>query len=95
MQDDKIFLLRDGSPKIIMENASEEKLLNIGAVIVCQNISKEDTLQDTEKGYYESFIWKKGIGLWEYRSGYGARREHMEIFLPILKNYSMIKQAAC
>ncbi len=103
--DNKIFLIRDSSPKIIMENASEEKLLNIGAVIVCQNSSKEDTLQDTEKGFhesitieenlciyrsynnlvetgfYESFTWKKGIGLWEYRSGYGAGREHMEICL--------------
>ena len=32
-----------------------------------------------ETGYYESFIWKKGMGLIGYRSGYGAERDSIEL----------------
>ena len=35
----------------------------------------------TETGYYESFVWEKGVGLIEYRSGYGAGREFFEMKL--------------
>jgi len=32
-------------------------------------------------GYYESFSWKKGKGLINYRSGYGAERDSIELQL--------------
>lgn len=34
-----------------------------------------------ETGYYESFTWEKGKGLVEYRSGYGAERDAIELEL--------------
>lgn len=32
-------------------------------------------------GYYETFIWEKGKGLINYRSGYGAARDSIELQL--------------
>lgn len=32
-------------------------------------------------GYYESFIWEKGKGLINYRSGYGAESNSIELQL--------------
>ena len=34
-----------------------------------------------ETGYYESFTWEKGRGLINYRSGYGAERDSIELQL--------------
>ena len=34
-----------------------------------------------ETGYYENIIWKRGVGLVSYRSGYGAERELIEFNL--------------
>ncbi|MCM1057129.1 MAG: hypothetical protein NC517_05920 [Firmicutes bacterium] len=34
-----------------------------------------------ETGYYECFIWEAGSGLIEYRSGYGAQSNHIELHL--------------
>ncbi len=36
---------------------------------------------NTESGYYESFTWKKNIGLLSYRSGFGAERDSIELRL--------------
>ena len=35
----------------------------------------------TETGYYEQFVWEKGIGLIKYKSGYGAEADDMEVDL--------------
>ena len=35
----------------------------------------------TETGYYEGFVWEQGKGLIEYRSGYGAGRDAVELYL--------------
>lgn len=35
----------------------------------------------TDTGYYESFTWEKGKGLVNYRSGYGAERDSIELKL--------------
>lgn len=35
----------------------------------------------TETGFYETFVWEKGIGLKEYKSGFGAEREGIHIIL--------------
>lgn len=35
----------------------------------------------TETGYYERFVWEQGKGLVEYRSGYGAARDAVELYL--------------
>lgn len=34
-----------------------------------------------ETGFYETFIWERGKGLVSYRQGYGAGRDHIEIYL--------------
>ncbi len=36
----------------------------------------------TETGYYECFVWEAGRGLVRYWSGYGARSNDIELFLP-------------
>lgn len=36
----------------------------------------------TETGYYECFVWELGKGLVEYRSGYGAEADAIQLFLP-------------
>lgn len=35
----------------------------------------------TETGYYEVFVWEQGKGLTEYRNGYGAGRDAIELYL--------------
>lgn len=35
----------------------------------------------TETGYYEGFVWEQGKGLVECRSGYGAARDAVELYL--------------
>ena len=32
-----------------------------------------------ETGFYETFIFEKGVGLVEYKRGYGAKRDHVEL----------------
>lgn len=44
---------------------------------------------NTETGFYETFIFEKGVGLVEYRRGYGAGREHVGLEM---KNVSKILQ---
>ncbi len=39
----------------------------------------------TETGYYETFVWKIGVGLIQYKSGLGAERESIK--LDIVKDY--------
>ncbi len=39
----------------------------------------------TETGYYETFVWKIGVGLIQYKSGFGAERESIK--LDIVKDY--------
>ena len=34
-----------------------------------------------ETGYYECFVWEAGKGLIEYRSGYGAEADAIEVYL--------------
>lgn len=34
-----------------------------------------------ETGYYEQFVWEKGIGLTKYKSGYGAEAYDNELYL--------------
>lgn len=43
----------------------------------------------TETGYYESFIWEAGKGLVEYRSGYGAGADAVELLLESLGKGTM------
>lgn len=33
----------------------------------------------TETGFYEGFVWERGKGLIQYRSGYGAMADHIEV----------------
>lgn len=35
----------------------------------------------TETGYYETFVWKVGVGLIHYKSGFGAERESIKLSL--------------
>ena len=34
----------------------------------------------TETGYYERFVWEKGKGLIEYKSGFGAERDRIYLW---------------
>lgn len=71
---------------IVYQNQSKSDKLGKQAKGVHENIlvNKDKITYNSynsgvETGYYESFIWKKGIGLIGYRSGYGAERDSIEL----------------
>ena len=43
---------------------------------ICEYRSYNDL---TETGYYEGFLWEKGKGMLEYRSGVGAEMDGIEL----------------
>ncbi len=43
---------------------------------ICEYRSYNDL---TETGYYEGFLWEKGKGMLEYRSGFGAEMDGIEL----------------
>ncbi len=46
----------------------------------------------TETGFYQRFVWKKGVGLVQYLSGYGAMRDHIELNRKRIKDEEMEQQ---
>ncbi len=77
--EDEIYLYENGVTTLIMSTKTAEKtdfseLSNNGTTSIYRYHNTA-----VETGYYERFVFEKGIGLTEYARGYGAKRDHIEL----------------
>ena len=86
VEEDKITMIRHSDVleerKVVCQEEEKEDVLNKDEKGWHEYILADDNRREyqgynnlTETGFYETFVWEKGKGLVEYRSGFGAEKD--------------------